>query len=56
MVISFACLPLKRKGRRLTRNQGMHSVNRDELLGQRVGNPLVVNTRAWNATYGLTGL
>lgn len=34
----------------------MHAVHRDELLGQRVRDALVVDARAWNSRNGFTGL
>lgn len=40
----------------LTWNQRVHAVHRDELFGQRVGNTLVVHTRAWDSADGFTGL
>ena len=40
----------------LTRNQRMHSVYRDELLSQGVGNALVVNTGTWDTADGFTSL
>ena len=39
-----------------TRNQRMHSVYRNELLSQGVGNTLVVNTRARDAADGFASL